>query len=284
MKILDIINEEILEHLLNETHKSIQEIKDLASDVIKEIAGNNIEQIKDGGIKYLYGIYLNAINTDKYGDLKDFITNTNIAITINDKWDNNPNASYSMLDDNGNYNPKLEREIDVYVEKLNEVIEEINQKALQKTGYNTNDLYMDLFYKLYSFLIHELQHAYDDYRSQNKSYQTKEFSEYKSKYMQANIENNINQDAEQYIKYLNLPHEIWARFSQAMYNTHFTTLDWENDDIVWLMKPIKEVLKDFKYQYNHFRQLNDKMKRKLLNKVVSFWHIEQDKLNEKNKT
>jgi len=284
MKIFDIINEEILEHFLNETHKSIQEIKDLASDVIKLIAKNNIPQIsKDGSIKYLYGTYLNQVDANKYNDLKDFITNTNIAITINDKWDNSPNASYSMIDDKGKYDPKLEREIDIYVEKLNDLIEEINQKVSQKSGYNENDLYMELFYKLYSYLIHEIQHAYDDYRSDNKSYQTKEFSEYKKKYMHANVENNINQDAEQYMKYLNLPHEVWARFSQAMYNTHFTTLDWENEDIIWLMKPIKEVLKDFKYQYAHFRQINDKMKRKLLNKVVSFWHIEQDKLNEKNK-
>lgn len=283
----NIISEELLEYFLQETYQSVSEIKDLASDVIKEIAKNNMQQIKDNGkLLYLYGIYLNAVDSDKYKEIKDFIEQTNITISVNDKWSNNPKASYSVImsKDKKKYNPRLGREIDVYVDKIVELYSEINNKIEKKPDYNERDLYFDLFYEIYSSLLHELQHAYDDFRSKNKVYQTKQFKKYREKYMQG-VEDNVNQDAEHFLKYSNLPHEIWARFTQAMYETHFTEWDREKskNDFVFVMKPIKDVVKQFKYAFKNFRYLPDKMKRKLLNKVVQFWHYEQEKLNKENK-
>lgn len=286
-KFQDILLEEILDHYIIETYQSISEIKNLASDVIKKIAENNMQRVKDGEkITYLYGIYLNEIDSSKYDEIKDFIDESNIAISINDKWSHNPKGSYSVImsKDKHEFNPKSGREIDIYVDKIVELYSKINKKIEENPDYNEQDLYFDLFYEVYDALIHELQHAYDDFRSKNKVYQSKQFNKYREKYMQG-VEDNIDQEAKKFVKYLNLPHEIWARFSQAMYRVSFVTWDRERskEDFLFKMKPIKDVVREFKYEFNGFKLLSDKMKRKLINKVVQFWHYEAEKLKKENK-
>lgn len=281
----NIINEEINNYLIDETYKSINEIKKLAVDVIKSIAENNIKQIKERGqIDYLFGTYLNAIDANKYDELKNFIDETNIAILIDQqKPDSSVKGAYTTSI-NIPYNPRHERDIELYVDDMPQLFNEINQsiKEIGQEKYNKNDLYFKLFYELYDPLIHELQHAYDDFRSRGKIYKTKEYAKYREKY-QDTIETNINNDVKRAQKYLNLPHEIWARFTQAMYKVRFTDLHIENGKCNLTMKPIKKVVKDFRLFFPHYYNLSDKMKRKLINKVVQFWHYEQNNLDEKIK-
>ena len=46
-QIYNIICEEMSDYLIDETYKSVNEIKQLASDIIKSIAENNIDRIKE---------------------------------------------------------------------------------------------------------------------------------------------------------------------------------------------------------------------------------------------
>jgi len=281
MKIIDIINEEI--KLIDETYASINEIKKFASDVIDKIAEINFDVLsRNNVIYYLYGTYLNAVDSSKYKEIKDFIDNTNIYVYVNNM--NKPylHGSYGMIYDK-NYNPIIEREINIYVRDINEVFDKINTNYKENPNYSAKDLYMNIFYSLYSTLIHELQHAYDDYRSKNRIYHTRKFdtfNKHELKKIEASKNNEIANDIQQGLRYLNLQHEIWARFTQALYHTHFTTLEFTDDDkgYYFKMKDVHDVVKDFKRNFELFRVLSDKMKRKLISKIVQFWHIEKEKL------
>ena len=277
-----IINEEVTDYLIDETYKSVNEVRQLASDVIRSIANNNIDQIKDkGNIGYLFGTYLHAVDHTKYDELANFIKDTNIAITIEQPDQKGARGAYTHIPDIP-YDPKMGREIEIFVKDLDELLNKINENIQERgDNYDTQALYLDLFYPLYTSLIHELQHAYDDYRSGGKAYQTKEFTKYRQKYLRNAISNQIQNDMEQALRYVNLPHEIWARFSQAMYGLHFTDMDIEGNRILFEMRPIKSVVNDFKSKYEHFNALKDNMKKKLINKVVQFWHYEQEHLDEK---
>jgi hypothetical protein len=281
----DIINEEISDYLIDETYKSVNEIKKLANDVIKSIAENNIDQIENRGqIDYLFGTYLNAVDADQYDELKNFIKDANIAISIDQKeLKSTTRGMYTTSSTKIPYKPEHPNDIVVYIDDLPELFSKINNSVKEEKHFDADRLYVHLFYELYSTLVHELQHAYDDYRSKGKLYQTKQYKKYLEKYVRGNIENEINSDIEQAKKYVNLPHEIWARFSQAMINTRFTTLDIKDNKVILEMKPIKKVVSEFKRYFDHYRELSDVMKRKLINKVVQFWHYEQDNLDDRIK-
>ncbi len=86
------------------------------------------------------------------------------------------------------------------------------------------------------------------------------------------------------LAYLRLPHEISARFSQAMANTHYYTIDITDDNkMVYSMYPMNKVIKDFARVFGNYKQLTEKQKRSLIRKVAQFWYFEQDKVNELNK-
>ncbi len=151
------------------------------------------------------------------------------------------------------------------------------------------DFYSKLYYEFYTSLVHELQHSYDDYRSGGMAYNTPENEKYRKKYLQKS-DNNVSRsqinDLESYREYLNLPHEIWARFSQAMIKVRFYTWDYDKSNdkqIIYTMYPLNQVLKDFRYAFDNFKVLSPEMQKRLYRKVSQFWHIEQEKINKINK-
>ncbi|MCK9416723.1 hypothetical protein M0Q97_08720 [Candidatus Dojkabacteria bacterium] len=298
MKINDVISEEVLNHFLDETYNSINEVKKLANDIVLKIVDNNFEQLKkQGSINYLYGVYINCVDSSKYVELKDFIDKTIIYVYINDMDRPNIYGNYSMyrMKDN-TYNPKIEREINVFIKDIRTLFDEINDDYKQNPNYSNRDLYLALFNNLYSTLIHEIQHAFDDYRSMNKIYQTSKYDKFLSyadkinddKFvdkLEQQKDNDIAKEMQQSLRYLNLQHEVWARFSQALYRTQFTSLEFTDDEkgYYFKMKPISAVVKDFMHNFSHFRVLNDGMKRRLVNKIVQFWHYEDEKLKKEMK-
>lgn len=116
-----------------------------------------------------------------------------------------------------------------------------------------------------STILHELQHAWDDIRS--KGHALKQRAP------------NVGTDAERYVKYLQLPHEMWARFVQTAEKTKFIE---EDMDGVLSMVPLESTLKDFATNYNGWKDMFLDQKRRLMRKVSQFWHFEQDKVNEFN--
>jgi hypothetical protein len=278
--------------ILDETFKSVNEIKKLANDIIHRIAEKDYKQFERSGFKYIGGISLSEIDSNNYDEIRNFIAEMNLQIFFLPK----RGTSITKGEYGGEetkkgekYEPKNERDINIYYnyERTKKLFDElISEKGENLEEY---DIYLKLFYNFNSMLTHELQHSYDDYRSGGMTLNTKEFQDYKKKYYNK-INNSIyaNQidDLESLRKYLNLPHEIWARFSQAMIKLRFYTLDFNeiNDNIIeYKMYPINDVIKRFGYEYDDFGVLSPEMKRRLIRKVAQFWHLEQERVLELNK-
>lgn len=307
MKVVDIINEELeslldpnnlisyipqgYEHnILDETYASVNEIKELANDVLKKIADNNFQQYnKDKEFKYIYGLRLSDIDINKYKEIKDFIKNMNIQISLLPK--NSNNKSYGEYGNfetkKGEYfNPHLLRDINIYYD-YNLVKNRIDEVIKDYGEVEAFDVYSKLYYQVNSSLVHELQHAYDDYRSNGMAYNTKQFKAFKEKSYDksSKIARSQINDLETLKNYLNLPHEIWARFSQAMIKVRFYTSDYDQQGniIEYKMYPIGEVLKTFKMYYDKFDVLSDEMKKRLYRKAAQFWNYEKEKTDRLNK-
>lgn len=292
MDINRLINEELSN--LNETYNSVIEIQDLANDIIKEAAKLNIDYINNmKSFTYLYGVGFpklkTSIDIDKYNELKGFINRMNIYVYFQSKTNDKPNGEYSFYRSKEKSKFKLfdARELNVYYD-YDEVKHDVDEKINKNGQITVDELYMTLFFKMFSTLIHELQHAYDEYRSRGMAFNTKQFDKYLDKYAINGRQDNVQlkKDIDQAKAYLKLPHEIWARFTQAIYELSFYDIDIDKDKtgkdrVIYIMYPINDVVKKFTRTYKNFNILNEKDKRKLINKVVQFWHMEKEKYNAK---
>ena len=163
---------------------------------------------------------------------------------------------------------------------------------------SSTQIYMDVYNEFNSVLLHELQHMYDAYRSGWKSFnkQTND-SDYsgqqdKSKDISKREREGDELSTEEIEfrdmvsrKYLNFPHEINARFSQAIKKTRFYDLKTDIVDskieIKHVMFPLLKVIEDFKYNFTYLGTLSSKDKRKLYRKVSQFYYLEKESLIKK---
>lgn len=146
------------------------------------------------------------------------------------------------------------------------------------------DIYIKLFYKFHSTLLHELRHAFDDYRSKGNYLNTKRWEKYKIKSdtlepFNPESEQSVKQHSEKHKSYLKLAHEINARFSQALAKVRFDKFDdnWE----IKSKKPFNEVLKDFKYEFENWRVLTPKMQQWITKRLYKYWDEHQPEQLEK---
>tara|TARA_R110000772_G_scaffold17946_3_gene49947 strand:+ start:112715 stop:114205 length:1491 start_codon:yes stop_codon:yes gene_type:complete len=159
-------------------------------------------------------------------------------------------------------------------ESLNKV-----NKVLFKEGVVAYDVYFELYYIFYTTLLHELQHTYDIWRSKGNAINkqsTKKYSDSQTKYkeirskVRANLTPHELQAAGNHEKrYLNLPHEINARFTQALHNLTLVSLDWDTFDDI--KAPWEEVYREFKSKFVGWRFLGDKNKRRLTQRVAKMY-------------
>lgn len=290
------------ENLLSEDYESIKQIKDLANDVLVYAGKANLDYIlrqhKEGNISHLYPVRLLDVyqqNPKKYPTLQDFIINSNIMVEFvksNSDKDSGRDVrgSYTWVNDN-EYDKTRSRSIKLYYNEkyLNE---ELSRKITGYSSFEYHDVYSTFYYMFERTLEHEIQHAYDDYRSNSNLFRAKSAEKFRDKYHLANgTERTISDPIKQGYKhkeYLNLQHEIWARFTEAVNQTRFDTVDFlktpaDKNYLKYEMKPLETVVQNFTSEFSGWRLLPDKMKKKLIGRVVQYWHKAAEELPEKNR-
>ena len=311
------IKEVLHKSLLTEDYNSNEEIRLFTELYFKELANYSYPllnkwanknantpqtEIQLGGSSLLGEYYssdelptvsVNAIyrmHQSKFNTLTEFLKNAYELqiIWLSKEAKEGADGSYTQLTDDATnkYNPEYTRFIKLFMTTF--VANEIRSDFLSPwndkpfTEANLLDL---LLRRFKSTFIHELQHAYDDFRSDTKGFNTKEFIKY-----QKDVEIQQKKDKKEfadnlYKDYLNLPHEIWARFTQAIDSTNFIKMDMNNDltDIWYEMYPIHDVMKSFKSNFHGFQLIPLKTQKRLYRKASQFWHKEQEKLPAKNK-
>ena len=218
--------------VLNEGYREIDELAELADLAIKMFAIKNTKIVGDA---FLYGIHdikfqtnylaLNKIaHNVKFDVIAEFIKNTSIIIKFSNMKNNGSFNSYTnTIEINSGiktFVPILEDTFDTYEENGDDVMKDAE-----------NILISSMAFAFRSVIIHELQHAYDSYVS-NDLYRTDDKS---NRYYHRGSDVDINQNTivspEEYAIYNSLPHEYWARFSQAVATIDFSGNKTMNDII-----------------------------------------------------
>jgi hypothetical protein len=295
-----IENRMILNNIvINETYGSIQELKKLTDDILYEVASKNYPDYQRNNIfGYIYGIHLGDMDATRYREIGDFVKNHNVQVyfTPYKEGDVGVNAKtkgtylFPSTTDKRDYKTGFGREINVnynYNEMKNAVDTMLKEKDAEGKNFNVTDIYSKFSSRLHLTLLHELQHAYDEYRSKGMAFQSKQSVSFQKKYPQkAAADTKMEELAElnKFKSYSNLPHEVWARFTQAVTNVPFFNVDMDASEnyFIYAMNPLHNVVKKFTTYFENWRLLPEKMKWTLIKRVSQFWHHEQERMKEKN--
>lgn len=141
---------------------------------------------------------------------------------------------------------------------------------------NFNDRFEHIYYKAHdsaviSVIVHELQHAYDAWRSGGKFTHSKETFTHKDD----KIKGEKSYDS-LYKSYLKLPHEISARFEQAIKDIKFNERDWDNNRKFKITTPWDSIYKSFKLTFNGWEDMTPKIQKNLTRRLSQYYHKYDD--------
>lgn len=271
----------------------------LASDVTLEWSKlNNTIFEKFAGTTVSWVVDDKETNSNKkFDELSKFIENTSVSIRFKEKErDTKGHLSYTK-DINHLMTITL-----FYEKNIFNKLKVGKREALRLSDtYTYKDLYFNIFHSFYDTLLHELQHAYDLYRSKGRAFDSQmKKDDYKDRWskrddiIRKKKTEELKEEEIEFLnklskEYLNFPHEINARFTQAVKETHFSEIDFKEDEdgdlySVEFMKPIREVVEKFKKQFYGWRHLSDKNKKRLIRKVSQFWHLYKEEIDNKKKS
>lgn len=285
---------------LFESFKSQKDLEKLTDIILETYSDEIINDIEHKFFKMTYDnipiLSLSIFNSDIFSEIKKFIdNNSDLQIIITNKknfydYKGGENAQY-ITDSKGNQliqilgDSKFSNGKSI-IDKINSFIDNWDGNWDEKEYDYTDDKYSSSFSKMKkdikkavsvyaSTLLHELQHAYDNWRS-------------KGKYIEEIKKMEIKLKEGFYEKYLNLKHEIDARFTQTISDINFKDVDWDlssefsNTDFLYTILPFKEILKDFKRLFKGYDILNRKDKVRVDKKLAQFYQFEKGLINKHN--
>ncbi len=272
-----------------ESVSSQKNLEKLSSDILKKMANRTMKFniIKKDDIQYLdmiNGAYLPNLDITKYNDeLKQFITETKLGIVPIKKLQ----SSAKGVTAEGAFNESSSK---IYLNVKESLIEEINEKLVNPPKYNEHTLYLtedDLYFKFwYAFntiLLHELQHAWDAWKSKGKYTNSKKWNKYKKDIHKYNtdISQNSLKGKNLFNNYLKLPHEINARFTQAIDKTRFWGVE-SKPPFNQFKKPFDTIKRDFITNYEGWNKMSPSIQKRLLHRLYQFWSSDYKKREEKD--
>lgn len=289
------LNESLIEEeLLDETYEGQKDLEKLTHDILIKIGQKIIEQkYSVNPVERIVGLNTSFADSSEYSEIKEFIDDTTIKIvpTFGDiGGEKNVRGQLAYR------KPDIFREREdftIYLKYGQEDIDDVNYtfERWESQGYGevtSASLYSGLRSSFYSTLLHELQHAYDAWRSKGKAMlgqssekyiKTKELAASISKAGKKNLDDFTPEEVaaiqNSYKAYQNLVHEINARFAQAMANIPLTSMD---DNWKYNMKPWPEVYKKLIIYFDGWENLSDKMKKRLTQRLAKAYQEKSDNL------
>lgn len=202
-------------------------------------------------------ISLSEVNIDRYDELKDFIkkfNNLTIATTSSEKM--HVKGVDALF---------INKEIEGI--KYQYIYMYISDKRLKTfIDEKKEELFKDMYMK---YLIHEIKHAYDDYRSNGKFENVK--------IDKKSVQDTLNK----YKIYYNLPYEVSAYITSYIYETPLYEWDidesWKNGRDEYKIKPFNEVFKAFISKLSSFgKNLDEKNRNKVIKQFAKFYMMEKE--------
>lgn len=265
------------ENHLNEGYREVNDLSKLADIIINYFAEKNwmmIEEIHNRGAFTYQNLdfQTNMMRlTEVVNDNITQITNDNVVNFIKKQ---NPTIAFSSgIPAGGSYNDTLnliqisfnDNEFLLYLKNDVGIFDSYwksTWKYKDDKSWGTNILKEAMNIGFKNTIVHELQHAYDNYISGGKFKSDKASKNYYTTRQQKGIRNpaEILNNPEMMNTYLNLPHEYWARFSGAL-----STID--------INQSFNEFWNEFKKKFEGYDVLEEKGKKRILNSLYKYYQL-----------
>ena len=246
-------------------------VNDIIKLMVKRTVLYDIEE-KDGlkYLNYINGAYLPYLDISNYDEeLQRFIKETKIGIV--------PEKNHFAR---GSYHSQKEMKM-IYLDIPDKFIEKVNNK-LENSNLE-QALFIEFYFQFDSTLLHELQHAWDDWKSNGKTFFNKKWGRFVDKKKKLVKSDSFSKEESDINRlYMNLQHEINARFTQTIKKINFGEVD--NLDYyvpIETMISLEKVLKDFKSNFDGYHMLSPKDKKRIINRVVLYWRNYKEELEKK---
>ncbi len=296
-----------------ETYSSQKDLEELSSVVLDYYTDKIVDMIESKFFVFNYNklpvIELSQLNPDIYNTISDFVKeNGELQFNIVGRkgfynYKNGEKAQYIVDKDN---NQLIQILGDSIFSDGNSIVDNINghidkwDGEWDKTDFGySSPKYDTSYHKMvdyikrdidiyHSSLLHELQHAFDNWRSKGK-YQSSnnKFHDNETKASLIRSKESLDEDEQKFISkhykdYLNLRYEVDARFTQAIKKIEFHDVEWDLTteysigDFLYVMIPFEKVFKSFKRLYHGYKDLYPKEKRRVDKKLGQFFEMERD--------
>lgn len=283
MNINSIINEEIE---IFEGYKEVDDLSRLADDIISYFASHNwnmLQQIATNGKFTVYNLSPYDAIQELNIIVKSINKTTNIKAIkkysesiLNFIIDFPVNIYFTPhIDTGGNYhqiNKENKRGGLIAINtRIADFLNKLKQQNIFKKPYNPSEyktiLKISMMNNVKENIVHELQHAYDDYRSEGK-YEDDPLSKkyYSGQKQNSNAEATSEKKKKNLLIYLKLPHEYWARFSQTLSTTP-NNIDKNN---------FNQLFDYFKKKFIGYKSLPEDDKRRILNSLYKYYDLRKD--------
>lgn len=282
------IFESVNKPLLSEDFDTQEEMIRLSNDVLKSV-------IKKA-VNYFVFSYPNVLSTyvgvfqnlpQKYNKLNEFLKSYHMRIVFDEG-----NRVYFLPMNVSNGSIVLEKYTKDFIENTYKICNDFvknHSNIDDATDEEITELYRDVYFAVYSermilSIAHELQHAYDSWRSKHKAFKDKA----SNKYYSSGNKNFEDMDEETYTKYLKLHHEINARFTQAIAKSRLIEIVFTRDDPnrpfgYQYAIPINDFIKSFKLNFVGYNVLTPKQQKYVLRRASQYYHAAKEKYDGKIK-
>jgi GH24 family phage-related lysozyme (muramidase) len=291
-----IVRQVLSESVIEETQAGQKDLEKFVNDImlflgkriVKEYEHNALLDPLSPHLRFLPELRTGTMTGEGFEEMGEFVKNTSIKVIPTTTIGGNPETkgmlSYGRPIQNSG-KEVFEIRLKYEDEKLDEINQMFAEKPLGEVSYK--DVYFKIFYMFNSVLLHEVQHAYDAWRSKGKALDSADNKGFvdrsrkakalaRSKKYDDLTPEEIKAINDSYAEYQNLVHEINARYAQTMNKVRMTSLD---DDWNHVEKPWKSVYSDFKTHFDGWSRLSDKMKKKLTRRLAKAFQESSDRIS-----
>jgi len=241
---------------LNETYESQREIEEFVDDIIEEASEEILAVINEKQPSSGIQIPIRQLDLSKYPELSKYMDLMNGNILV---YPLEPKVDADTKRNMGVFRPDTGDIIMKF--PYYEIADTLNPDRILQGQIESFFYDKSLTGKApRNILIHEIQHAFDYWRSGGKVLNTKSFQDFiDTKKVDRNFDT-----------YLRFPHEISSRFSEAI-----SELDYiDGGELI----PLSYFLEDFKRKFDQWDRMTPKIQKTLMRRASGFWHKKQEEL------
>jgi hypothetical protein len=271
---------DLIRKLLKEDFETITDISVLSADVLKAAIRNIVNlAIRQKSALNVFTSIFNIFDKTKsnYSKISDFLRNFKLVVKFSRSLgdDSTLGKFKPYSDDDGLLILKLSpQQIKESLERhvLTKLSGPINEQTIE---FMVDNVYKDIITdEMRDTIAHELQHAYDSWRSKRMYVANKTVAKYRADYP----DENAPITPQQYKDYLRLPHEINARFTETIKNLKLIV---KNSDGSFDMVPFDKLKKEFEIKFEGFNVIKPKMASSLIKRLYTYYLSVREKLLKK---